>query len=94
MVDPDHLPEYTNSPLVHIERVRANGVEQPCRPQVIVPPGRGELEVEFTAATRIISEGATLLASRRFQREILLMGRSPHHFSRSLTVFEDRVDEK
>jgi len=43
---------------------------------------------------RIISEGPTLVASRRFQREILLMGRSRQHFPRSLTVFEDRVDEK
>jgi ligand-binding sensor domain-containing protein/signal transduction histidine kinase len=53
MVDPDHLPDYTNSPFVHIQRVRINGVERPCQPQVSAPQGRGELEVEFTAATFI-----------------------------------------
>jgi hypothetical protein len=56
------------------------------------PPWQGR--IRFLTHSRIISEGPTLVASRRFQREILLMGRSRQHFPRSLTVFEDRVDEK
>ena len=47
----------------------------------------------FCSAARIISEGPTLLASRRFQREILLTGRSCQHFLRSLTVIGDQIDE-
>jgi len=53
MVDPDHLPANPASPLVHVQRVRINGVDRPYQAQVTAPPGRGELEVQFTAAAFI-----------------------------------------
>jgi ligand-binding sensor domain-containing protein/signal transduction histidine kinase len=53
MVDPELVPTNSSIPLVHILRVRINGRDESWQRPLVVPSGRGELEVEFTAATFI-----------------------------------------
>ena len=53
MVDPDLVPTNSSMPVVHILRVRINGRDESWRQPLVLPPGPGELEVEFTAATFI-----------------------------------------
>jgi len=56
MVDPDQVPTNSIMPLVHILRVRIDGRDESWQQQVVVPPGRGELEVEFSAPTFIAAQ--------------------------------------
>lgn len=49
VIDPARVPGNPYPPPVHITGVRANGVDYGRRGGVIVPPGRGELEVRFAA---------------------------------------------
>ncbi|HYG23172.1 MAG TPA: two-component regulator propeller domain-containing protein [Verrucomicrobiae bacterium] len=51
MVDPDRIAAGASVPPVRVEMVRANGVEYQHTRKFTVPPGRGELEVQFTAPT-------------------------------------------
>jgi PAS domain S-box-containing protein len=48
-VDPAHIPTNQIPPPVHIDLVRANGIELVRDISTIVPPGQGELEFHFTA---------------------------------------------
>ncbi|HEY9174087.1 MAG TPA: two-component regulator propeller domain-containing protein, partial [Verrucomicrobiae bacterium] len=49
VIDPARIPGNPFPPPVHITSVRANGVDFGRRGGLIVPPGRGELEVRFAA---------------------------------------------
>ncbi len=49
IVDPAHIQTNQIAPPVHIDRVSANGNEVARTGQLIVPPGRGELEFHFSA---------------------------------------------
>jgi len=49
MIDPAHIPANRVAPPVHIDRVRANGVESGGNDRLVAPPGKGELEFHFTA---------------------------------------------
>ena len=52
-IDPGHIP-LNRIPLpVHIDSVRANGVERFQRNNLVVPPGSGELEIHFSALSFI-----------------------------------------
>jgi ligand-binding sensor domain-containing protein/signal transduction histidine kinase len=53
MIDPAHIPTIRIAPPVHIDRVLANGREFARSENTIVPPGKGELEVHFTALSFI-----------------------------------------
>lgn len=52
-VDPDHVPDNMSAPLVHIQRARINGTDYPPQLHAEAPIGKGELEVQFDAATFI-----------------------------------------
>jgi signal transduction histidine kinase/streptogramin lyase len=58
MVDPAHVPRNDVAPPVHIVGVRADGVEMDPGKSLIIPPGRGQLEVSFSALTFIAPEKA------------------------------------
>lgn len=49
LIDPAHLPANAPPPLVHIEGIRVNGKEWSRANRLTVPPGKGELEVRYTA---------------------------------------------
>jgi ligand-binding sensor domain-containing protein/signal transduction histidine kinase len=49
LIDPAHLPPTPALPAVHIEKIRINGQEWSRAHGSTVPPGRGELEVQYTA---------------------------------------------
>jgi ligand-binding sensor domain-containing protein/signal transduction histidine kinase len=51
MVDPKLASKTTTPPPVHIERVRVNGGDYLLSRHSAVPPGKGELEVQYTAPT-------------------------------------------
>ena len=51
LVDPDHLSTITSQPPAHIERIRLNGKDWSHSANFTVPPGRGELDVQYTAPT-------------------------------------------
>jgi PAS domain S-box-containing protein len=53
LIDPARLPPTPALPAVHIETIRINGKEWPRAARFLVPPGRGELEVQYTAPTFI-----------------------------------------
>ncbi len=53
LIDPGHLPPAPALPAVHIERIRINGKERTRAHGPAVPPGHGELEVQYTAPTFI-----------------------------------------
>jgi len=53
MIDPARLVPNTVAPPVHIDQVVANGRVMPRSPNMVVPPGRGELEVHFTGLSFI-----------------------------------------
>jgi C4-dicarboxylate-specific signal transduction histidine kinase len=55
-VDPEHVPANASAPLVHIQRVRINGADCLRQGHAEVPVGKGELEVQFDAATFIAPE--------------------------------------
>jgi PAS domain S-box-containing protein len=55
-VDPDHVPANASAPLVHIQRARINGADCLRQGHAEVPVGKGELEVQFDAATFIAPE--------------------------------------
>jgi signal transduction histidine kinase len=49
IIDPAHIPTNRVPPSVDLDRVLANGVAVDRTSPAIVPPGKGELEVHFTA---------------------------------------------
>lgn len=51
LVDPNHLTTAAGQPPVHVESIRVNGKSWSHASTFIVPPGRGELEVQYTAPT-------------------------------------------
>ncbi len=53
MIDPGRLVRNPVPPRVHIQRVRANGNEFENIGQVMVPPGDGEIEVQYAALSYI-----------------------------------------
>jgi signal transduction histidine kinase len=53
MIDPAHMPTNPIAPPVHIERVLANGREFARGTDLLVPPGDGELEINFNALSYI-----------------------------------------
>ena len=53
MIDPANVPANRAVPAVHIDRLRANGIEFDCKQRVVVQPGKGELEFHFTAPSFI-----------------------------------------
>ena len=53
LIDPAHLPTNALPPLVHIEGIRVNGKEWSGANGLTVAPGKGELEVQYTAPTFI-----------------------------------------
>ena len=52
-IDPSRIPTNPIAPPVHITRVAANGEEFSPQKSVAVPPGKGELQIEFTALSFI-----------------------------------------
>ena len=56
MVDPNRNLSNAPPPQAHIERVRVNGREYRGGPAAAVPPGAGELEVQYTAPTFTAAE--------------------------------------
>jgi len=56
MIDPAHIPTNRVAPPVHINRALANGKEFPLAANIIVPPGRGDLQFEFAGLSFIASE--------------------------------------
>jgi signal transduction histidine kinase len=53
LIDPAHLLPTPAPPAVHIEKIRINGKEWQLARRATVPPGHGELEVQYTAPTFI-----------------------------------------
>ena len=53
MIDPAHIPINRTALPVHIENLLANGRDYTRNRNVVVPPGRGDLEIHFTALTFI-----------------------------------------
>ena len=56
MVDPARVFSDSNAPPVHIETVRINGKAYSRPGRIVSPPGKGELEVQYTAPTFIVPE--------------------------------------
>jgi signal transduction histidine kinase/ligand-binding sensor domain-containing protein/CheY-like chemotaxis protein len=52
-IDPAHITMNQQVPPVHIESVSANGIELARSKNLVVPPGRGELEFHYTALSFI-----------------------------------------
>jgi signal transduction histidine kinase len=53
VIDPAHVPTNPTAPPVHLDRLRANGIGFSTREKVVVQPGKGELEIHFTAPSFI-----------------------------------------
>jgi ligand-binding sensor domain-containing protein/signal transduction histidine kinase len=53
MVDPAHIARNLIPPPVHIQRIRVNGVELSPTNQIIIPPGRSQLEFSYAALSYI-----------------------------------------
>ena len=53
MVDPAHIARNPIPPPVHIQRIRVNGVELSPTNQIIIPPGRSQLEFSYAALSFI-----------------------------------------
>jgi ligand-binding sensor domain-containing protein/signal transduction histidine kinase len=53
MIDPAHLPTNSIAPPVQIERVLANGKEFDPDKDIVAPPGKGELEIDFAGLSYI-----------------------------------------
>jgi len=53
LINPAHVPPAPAPPAVHIEMIRINGREWSRAARFTAPPGRGELEVQYTAPTFI-----------------------------------------
>jgi signal transduction histidine kinase/sugar lactone lactonase YvrE len=51
MIDPAHVPVAANLPAVHVETVRINGREWSPAAGLAVEPGRGEMQIDYTAPT-------------------------------------------
>jgi signal transduction histidine kinase len=47
-IDPNHLPQ-SGPPIALIERVVSNKAVLPVSREVVIPPGRGKLQIDFTA---------------------------------------------
>jgi signal transduction histidine kinase len=56
VIDPRRLPAAARPPRVMIEQVRADRAEVPLGPAMEAPPGRGELEFQYTAISFIGAE--------------------------------------
>ena len=56
MIDPAHLPTNPVAPPVDIGRIRANGREFVRSENIVVPPGLGELEIDFSGLSFIVPE--------------------------------------
>ncbi len=57
--DPEHMRVNTHRPLVHIERVLIDGVALPITDGVEVPPGRHQLEFQYTALSLLAPQRST-----------------------------------
>jgi PAS domain S-box-containing protein len=53
MIDPAYIPVNRVAPPAHIDRIRANGKEVSRGADAVVPPGRGELEINYQAPSFI-----------------------------------------
>ncbi len=58
MIDPKHIPTNAVPPPVHISRVLVNGREFNPAADLDVPPGKGEMEIDFTALTFLAPNNA------------------------------------
>jgi len=56
MIDPAHIPTNSVAPPVHINLVLANGKEFARAENIIVPPGRGGLKIEFAGLSFVEPE--------------------------------------
>jgi ligand-binding sensor domain-containing protein len=52
-IDPTQMSKSAPLPSVHVEKIRINGKEWPQAADLVVPPGRGEMQIEYTAPTFI-----------------------------------------
>jgi ligand-binding sensor domain-containing protein/signal transduction histidine kinase len=53
LVDPAHVPTSPNFPSVHVEKILINGKEWSPESKLTVAPGRGEMQIDYTAPTFI-----------------------------------------
>jgi PAS domain S-box-containing protein len=51
MIDPANVPSNSVPPQVAVRHVHFDGKEVPITGRILLPPGRGDLEIEFTAPT-------------------------------------------
>ena len=56
MIDPAHLPTNRVAPAIHIDRLLANGREFARSETIVVPPGKGEIEIHFSGLSFIAPE--------------------------------------
>jgi ligand-binding sensor domain-containing protein/signal transduction histidine kinase len=56
LVDPANIHTNTLPPPVHIERARANGQELSISNGITIPPGKGELEFQYSALSYIVPQ--------------------------------------
>jgi ligand-binding sensor domain-containing protein/signal transduction histidine kinase len=56
MVNPTNIPVNTLPPLVHIARLRANGRDTTLTNGIRIPPGRGELEFQYSGLSYIVPQ--------------------------------------
>jgi ligand-binding sensor domain-containing protein len=55
-IDPAQVSVSAPLPSVHVEKIRINGKEWSQASDLVVPPGRGEMQIEYTAPTFIAPE--------------------------------------
>jgi len=55
-IDPSHVPTNPMAPPVHIRRVLVNGQEFAVQKSIAVPPGKGELQIEFAGISFLAPE--------------------------------------
>jgi hypothetical protein len=70
LIDPNNLSTATTQPPVRIEKIRVNGKDSSHRANFTVPPGHGELDVQYTAPT--------FIAPRKQQFRYKLEGYTPN----------------
>jgi len=56
LVDPARITTNASVPATHIESVHANGKSYNHESRIVAPPGRGELDIQFTAPTFIAAQ--------------------------------------
>ncbi len=91
MIDPAHIPTNDVPPPVHISRIVVNGQEYSPAAAVEVPPGKGEMEIDFTALTFVAPNNAQFKCqlvgwdndwqSTGHRRTVLYTNLKPGHYS-------------